>query len=119
MYSLYNHPLIINRLLTWRSVAPLALLTESPTPYFTPMGDGWHEGWGWGKATLTTLLIAGPAQNPPLNLIPTRGAEYAHLITASPHGLENLTASLTTMYDPQSAGINVHHLNETNFSMLA
>ena len=41
-------------------------------------------------------LAGGPEFGVSVNPISTRGADYAHHITASPPGLENLTASRLT-----------------------
>ena len=46
---------------------------------------------GWAGWTL-----AHPEFGSSVNPIPTRGADYAHHITACPPGFENLTASLNT-----------------------
>ena len=40
------------------------------------------------------LALAHPEFGVSVNAIPTRGADYAHRITACPPGFENLTASL-------------------------
>ena len=69
-------------------------------PYLIPLGNGtfYHpngiscsdaaSGWaGWA--------LAHPEFGVSVNPIPTRGADYAHCITASSPGFENLAASLS------------------------
>ena len=50
--------------------------------HISAAASGWA-GWAFGSS---------------VNPITTRGADYAHLITASPPGFENLAASMLTWY---------------------
>ena len=54
-------------------------------------------GWAW-------WALAHPEFGVSVNPIPTRGADYAHHITACPSGFENLTASLRGGLCCQSKG---------------
>ena len=54
-----------------------------------------------GNAVMTLAAmwyLAHPELGSSVNPIPTRGADYAHNITACPPGFENLAASLYELY---------------------
>ena len=58
-----------------------------------------NEDRGWGYAVLPLVvgqggLLAYPEFGSSVNPIPTRGADYAHRITACPPGIENLAGSM-------------------------
>ena len=60
-------------------------------------------GWaGWA--------LAHPEFGSSVNLITTRGADYAHPITASPPGFENLAASLCYIKDGQKIVLEIYLL---------
>ena len=54
----------------------------------------WNYGHSDAASGWTGWALAQPEFGVSVNPIPTRGADYAHPITASPPGFEKLAASL-------------------------